>query len=500
MEPKTYTGLFRVGEFNISVPADQLREVVLHPERLSPLPDAADCMDGTFSLRGQCVPVINLNHVLGVPREAAPFVAITQCDGKTLGLAVRNIVKVSAVSPHAPFEMAGEKEERSRLFTRCFHDSEDESLVHVLNLSALHSCDGVRTAVQLQKTIEGDKETADEPPLHLALFSVGGRSFGVERSAVWKALPAQQITERVSDMGLLRGYLMDHDPAIPVLDLLGLFRMPAATESARLSQGIVLQHSERKVGFEIDQVIGSTKTTVQSLAPLGGTSNQGATPLTRSGCRMLNSKGYGLVIVLDLPVLLQQEELRNATANQRRVNVGQIRRPEGESISKPAVSFVTYYVGASRFCTPLAEVEAIVPLSEFLSLSNGDSYFRGVMEWRNQVVNLFDLNVLLGVEDVGAASEIKVSHRRCLIVRGGGPFGPEYRGYLVDEVQALASAVPEPIPSLITKSWASRGGPACPRITEMIQISAPDGSRSNVNVLHLAECEAPSTPPLALIA
>ncbi len=499
MATSTYVGLIRAGDFKIAFPADQLQEVVLHPGSLSPLPDAGDCMDGTFLLRGRTVPVLNLMRLLGVEASAVPFIAVTLHDGKLLGLAIGEILNVRAIASEAQFEMAGEASAQRRLFTRCFHDSQDGSLIQFLDLAALHSWEGVRVAVK-PEGVDDTEETTDDSSLHLALFSVGGRSFGVERSSVWKALPAQQITERVSDIGLLRGYLRDNDTTVPILDLLGLLRISATTESAKLGQSILFQHGERKVGFEIDGVIGSTKISARSLAPVGGSSSLGATPFVRSGCRMLNSKDHGLVIVLDFPALLQQEELRNATANQRRPVAGMIRKAEAESTSKPAVSFVTYFVGASRFCTPLVEVEAIVPLPEFLSFSDGGDYFCGVMEWRSKVVNLFDLNVLLGTGGTQAPSEAQSNGRRVLIVSSVGPLGPEFRGFVVDAVEALTSAVTESIPSLVTSSWAARGGPACPSITEMIQISGAGDGRSNVNVLHLTACEAPLSVPLALTA
>lgn len=501
MQSTTYAALIRVGEFEIALPADQVREVISHPGALSLLPDAGGCMDGTLSLRGQCVPVINLMRLLNVEATAARFIAVTRCNGKVLGLAIHDILKVGPVLSDAQFEMAGGGRTRSRLFSRCFHDGQNGRLIHLLDLEALHSFDEVRTAAEPQKLKIEEKATSKEPLLHLALFNVGGRNFGVDRRFIWKALPAKQITERVSDMGLLRGYLMDNNIAIPVLDLLGLLQVPATTERNSLSQGIILQQGERKVGFEIDQVIGSTVTTESNLAPIGGTSSLGVTQLTRSGCRVLNTKDYGLIVVLDLAALLQGEELRNATANQRRPVAGQVRRQETDLKSGPAISFVTYHVGTSRFCTPLIEVEAIIPLPEFLSLSSTGHYFRGVMEWRNRVVNLFDLGVLLAAREDETSSEKRSTGRRVLIVRSPGQLGTEFRGYLVDEVEALTSAAPEPIPSLVTNSWAARGGPACPSITEMIQIGGATESRSNVNVLHLAQCEAavPATP-LALTA
>ena len=60
--------LFRAGELRLGIDVRQVREVTRAIPLSAPLPDAGG-VAGMITLRGECTAVVDLNAVLGVPRE-----------------------------------------------------------------------------------------------------------------------------------------------------------------------------------------------------------------------------------------------------------------------------------------------------------------------------------------------------------------------------------------------------------------------------------------------
>ena len=140
--------------------------------------------------------------------------------------------------------------------------------------------------------------------------------------------------------------------------------------------------------------------------------------------------------------------------------------------------FVSFGIGGSRWCLPVAEVVQIVRHENVHDLPHAQAPVAGVITLHSDVVPVIDLHEQLarGGPAAGPAGEKK---RRILVVRlDGRPYG-----ILVDEVRELVDledgpdADPRvPLPPCAA-GWGLRGGEMLP-ILDLARAIAGSGGRS----------------------
>ena len=84
-----------------AVEITQIREVTKMSE-VTPVPDAADFVEGVINLRGKVIPLISLRKKLGFKEQElnkSNRIIITQVDSHVLGLVVDGKIDVVAVEP-----------------------------------------------------------------------------------------------------------------------------------------------------------------------------------------------------------------------------------------------------------------------------------------------------------------------------------------------------------------------------------------------------------------
>jgi chemotaxis signal transduction protein len=88
----------RVGNEMYAFPVDNVLEVAELGD-LAPVPGAASAVLGVRNLQGQVLPVFDLAHVLGIPREGRALrLVVAEQDGRLAGLAVDEVTGVAALT------------------------------------------------------------------------------------------------------------------------------------------------------------------------------------------------------------------------------------------------------------------------------------------------------------------------------------------------------------------------------------------------------------------
>ena len=82
--------LFQIGDTSYGVPSDSVQQMELI-ENITPVPNAADFVEGVVFTRGQVIPAINLRSRFGfgkVPHTPRSRLIVTNHDGRIVGLIV----------------------------------------------------------------------------------------------------------------------------------------------------------------------------------------------------------------------------------------------------------------------------------------------------------------------------------------------------------------------------------------------------------------------------
>jgi len=341
--------IFDLDGARFGVDATLVRESVWLPE-LTPAEEAPPHIAGIFSLRGQIIPVTDLNLRFGHP--ARPYrpsdqIVVLELDNLLMGLIVSEVIEVielSAESIQSPPKFDGEATDHARLIEGEVRVGDDivtlldaRQLMHQPpphpslpppagegaiapslarsagegwgggGAPAQHFCP---EATPEQRTVFRERaktlmEAATEEEgarLALAVVELGGEYFGIELEAVQEFCdiaspsPIPCCPPHVLGAISLRGNLFT------LLDLRAALNLP------RVAQGggkVVVAHlGEQAVGVAVDEVHDVVYLREEELQ---------ATPAAlreQHGAEIKGTAPYGgrMMAVLDLPVLLAREE------------------------------------------------------------------------------------------------------------------------------------------------------------------------------------------------
>ena len=93
------TVVFNIAGREYGAGIDQVRQVI-RMRKVTPVPDAADFVEGVISLRGKVVTLVNLRRKLGMekrPLDKTARIIVTEVDGHILGMIVDNVSDVTNI-------------------------------------------------------------------------------------------------------------------------------------------------------------------------------------------------------------------------------------------------------------------------------------------------------------------------------------------------------------------------------------------------------------------
>lgn len=90
------TALISLGGLLLGIPVTNLREVMVHPPSLQPLPSGGPFATGCVPLRGQVIPVLDLSAALKLPAppEGPCIIAILRWENRVVGLRAQEVRRI----------------------------------------------------------------------------------------------------------------------------------------------------------------------------------------------------------------------------------------------------------------------------------------------------------------------------------------------------------------------------------------------------------------------
>ncbi len=458
-------GIVRAAGQEIAIASSELVEAVDMPQQLLALPEPSPLMAGMFLLRGRLIPVLDLQRLMapaaapvtlpagdgagdGTATAAAAAtasrrrrqVAVVAHGGRRLGIGVDGIAGVLRVPPSAVTALGGAQD---GLFGHWVVTQEPESrALPVLQVPALlERTPGVLPAVEpAEEASGGDPSQAAVATHRHTLASLDGQVLAFDFADVPDILPMPAMRAFFAGSGALRGLVPWRGFDVPVVDLPRLLgserRAPAGTQTAVPGASkpllMVLQRGDRRIGVQVDALLGMDMAAPDATVPLGAEAS--LNPACYAGA--LRTAAHGIAAVLRVdgllahPVVAAFLESRPAVAGAVQTGADAA-RGDGDGDGGERTTFLVYRAGGDC-ATPLAEVEEILAYATpAVRIDGAGGGMCGLVERRGRPLEVFSLRALLG-----SAPAEPTAQSRVLVVREG----ERLRGFLVDSLVSLVSA------------------------------------------------------------
>ncbi len=455
-------GIVRAAGQDIAIAASELVEAVDMPPQLMPMPGASALMAGMFMLRGQLIPVLELQRLMAPPGPAltvadgpaaavgagsagpaaARQVAVVAHGGMRLGLGVDAIAEVLRVLPAAIIPLAGAP---GGPFDRWLvADGPGGRALPVLQVAALlERTPGVVPAREPAAAglmasaggVDGQARPLAAPRRH-TLAMLGAQVLAFDFADVPDVRPMPEMRPFFAASGALLGLVAWRGHDVPVADLQRLLDLPAAAPATSAGPRpllMVLQREGRLLGLQVDALLGMEMAATDAIVPLGA----GASLHPECYAGALRTAQHGIAAVLRVDALLAHPLVASFLEGQ--LSAAARKAPQAVSPTSPSpvqaagarTTFLVYQAGGGC-ATPLAEVEEILAYpSPAVRIDAAGSGMCGLVECKGRPLEVFDLRTLLGLPEAEATPQARV-----LVVRRG----ERLRGFLVDSLVSLVTA------------------------------------------------------------
>jgi purine-binding chemotaxis protein CheW len=430
-------GVFRAGDVRVALPLDELREVIMCPPHLSPLPATNEVLLGAVNLRHVVIPVLCLCRLAGYqpPEGGGAVIVIVARDSQVFGLRADEIEGVARVPSEALLRttIAGDG---PALFTYTFERPEDRAVVALLDAAAIAERPGIPVVrdVGVRPPVTGTG-IGDGTRRTVLLLQCGTIRLCIDVGHVHSVMPQATLKPSPLEGETCLGVVHMQGMAVPALDplrLLGLGR----TETSGDLRGLVLGMPRGLVVLIVSDIADIASVPVADVLPLppvgmrkGGfldgvlTTADGVQHVLLDGAALradaeLDTLG-GLGMPLDPQAAAEPVEKKEDTG------------PDGRRVVASVRKFLTYSVGMEA-ATPLDQVTEILPYpAQLIGLEAAPVL--GIFTHRGMSVPLLCLSTMLGLPD-----PVDPHDARVLLIETAAR---ELVGFVVPSLHAIEDSV-----------------------------------------------------------
>lgn len=254
---------FIVADQEFALELDAVREIIMAPEVVSPIPHAEDLVIGVTAYRETLLPLLSLRGLLGLPRDdaqPAAKVVVSHIGGALVGLVADRAKAIVSVGPGEsdppPTILAARTGGESQI-KAIYRGDQGRRLVSILSPEALFREDVMQRLAQAQPSrgrVRAEQDAVEIAQEHYVVFRLGDDEFALSIEAVIEvARVPQQITRVPKAPAFLEGVVSFRGEVLPVVDQRRRFDM--AVLEGDTSRRLIMVRSERhRAGLIVDAV------------------------------------------------------------------------------------------------------------------------------------------------------------------------------------------------------------------------------------------------------
>lgn len=412
-------GTFHLSGIEYAVEMADLQEVVNAPSALQSMPLAPHFLLGLFNLRGQVIPVIDLNVLLGYSEKltqefAGKRLAVLRNGGARLGLLFDAIGEVLRVVPEeiAPIDQRNLNSDAPKMPIKALICRDNGNrLIQVLDLSAILMVRNLPFINQHAGALDANHHfkvrIQDLYREKLIGFAVGTCALALEMKCVVAILenkgksPSPRVTELCNSIVNFRGRM------IPVVVTNKLLRIPTTVETPR--HILVCRIGTTHIGFEVDETTNIIPYAKEKVVPVPVLDDYRSNIFR--GC--FTDRDGRDFIVLNEEGLLSKEEIVAISLDHKKL-IEQAEAEEKARVLVPRVPLLTFKLGKTYGIRLNDVTEVMNCPTDLVRAPDTPDAVLGVLNLRGTPVSVVDPRQLLRLGEPasqGSASLLVFQHQ-----------------------------------------------------------------------------------------
>jgi purine-binding chemotaxis protein CheW len=402
-----------------AVPLEDVREIIALPD-ITPLPMASANVRGMINLRGDVLPVVDLDSRLGSYTEKKGErneVLILNMEGYSLGVVVEQAQQVVEFDE----EDIDVEEGTGGIVRGVVHHH--EKLVVVLDSERILNIDRetLETIRKNRKKEASEHEEQHDTSRQIVTFDLEGEVYAFPLEDVQEILRYQDPVPVPDSPSTVKGVLHVRGSILPVLSLRRRLQLEDTSFRPEAGKILVGDYGTFRIGFIADGIREVLTVTENEISPPPGVTRTESGHASVIG--IVHTRGQ-VIALLGKDGLVDREAMASMTGDMQK---DALLRQKGEERE----TFVVFLVAGQAMGLPITTIREINRIDEIARLPGVPSYVEGVMNLRGEIVPALSMKKRLGMSSSG---EIQEKDQRVLVIETGDTLA----GFIVDEVSGVA--------------------------------------------------------------
>lgn len=415
-----------LGNLDIGVSLDQVRQVIPWPEHLHKLPRRQNALLGIFSHRNQTIPLVDLHSWLGIANideEKLKQVMILGCEGKSIAFAVDDLHGLKRFAQHKiqqVYQDADDDEFFHSVVTweeknRFINLLDTERLLRKAQLWSTHIA-ATPPALKNRHLVSNNIGNTSEKSPYIS-FYVGDHLLTVPALSISEVLIKPQHQEVLGMSSTLLGMARWRNRDLPVINLPKLLHDEHDADQCNFL--IVIKNEQ-------NQIIGLPVSNMCAVINVQHNDIKTTNPLVHNKmlCGSVLTEQKEKAFIIDCDYLFKSTDwptISVSKAFNQSANEAKLHATEESS------GYLVFEANGA-WATSIKEIRAILPLPTVRKLAKQTiEGILGYCEWRNHDVPVVDLRKST------ACNEEKAQIPRLIIINDNN----QYFGFIVDNVVEL---------------------------------------------------------------
>jgi purine-binding chemotaxis protein CheW len=394
-------GLLALGELELAIPSQYLREAIPCPAHFSRLPSTSPAVVGAVDVRGELIPVLDLRPGLHLTAsfEGVKRVVIVQHRERVFGIVVDALGGVLSIPASRCRAIDIVNPQGAPLMRELFSMDGGERVISVLCLDGIMNLVDVPVSVRQERAAAQASERKAQVWRPYVMFACGQTHLAMDAEVVDTVLDIDSLGATFTPSRGCLGVLQTHDRKLAVLDPLALLDLgQTSIESDR--QVLVIKVGADAVGLLVRQVTRIARLDDSVSRPIPAMAF--VSPHFFNG--MLPVEGLGEHLKIAMPALLAMDEVRSMASIHGRAGTqpanDHATRAKGAQDATAAArrseTYLTFRLDV-ELAVVLKQVREILPLPAAITPIErmGDPRV-GLFTHRDQVIPIVDLADLCG--------------------------------------------------------------------------------------------------------
>lgn len=484
----TIFAAFKIDSIEVALNISQVKEVINFPDKINKMPLSPKFLIGVFNLRGEIIPLINLDCLLNIPSRdenqmANKKVVVSELDHALIGFIVDETTEILRIQENSLNLISYNNSDSDKIIAGIIELDHGNRMIQVMNPHALLRIQNIPQIMAKQKQHPFKKALQQEHSAKCISFKVGQLALAIEISKIFEIIKVPDIQNSPINCDICLGVINLRGISVPIVNFEYLFNENQHSESTSEKNEqriLILKNQHSLIGLLVDQVYSISyysKKEIIVIPKITHTKhieNQHIGYDAIEGCVILNETAE--TFLLDTEKILDNHQIQKITDNHQQFYKNHQFIQQKKKFNREV--YISFFID-QLYALPITDIQEIISYTtQLIKPPEKSLIIEGMINLRGKLVTIVNTNTLYQIQ-----SQKGIDHKdkKIIILKNS----EELCGLVVDNIDSIVTINSEDklkLPTLMTQNLKEKFSDD---IKEVISIEDPNKQKKALVILSI---------------